>query len=304
MKNVLFVSCLFLTLGLVSCNKEAKTEKADASLIRFSLGGEFAAMTKGASEVTTGNLSSIYVNATTGTSGAEVTTAPGFANVVFSKSGDNFVANQYWPNSNPSYHFYASNVSLTHGASGATVSPADASTDIVVGYIASPTYKSSNSFTLDHIFAQVGTCQMNAPENYAVNGLKISLQPIISGTYNLQSGSWTSKGAAGAATYIFGTAGAGVNIAANGNSTSADNDLWLVPGTYQLTATYTETRGDFTSDTITQVCNVDIQQGKNNNIVGKVTADLATGIVFSVVVTPWGVNNIGAGDPVSFNDPS
>jgi len=297
MKKVLFVSCLALMLGFVSCNKNIETDKADASFIRFSLGGEFAAMTKGASEVTTGNLSSIYVNATTGTSGAEVTTAPGFANVVFSKSGDNFVANQYWPNSNPSYHFYASNVSLTHGASGATVSPADASTDIVVGYIASPTYKESNALTLGHIFCQVGTCTITGPDNYTVSNLKVSLQPKTSGTYNLQSGSWTSVGSAGAATYILGTAGEGVSIAsAGGNVASGDNDLWLVPGEYTLTASYNETRGDYTSNTITQTCNVTLVQGRNNNIVGKITADTATGIIFTVVVTPWSDNNINAGN--------
>lgn len=298
MKKILLFVFSALAVVAVSCNKNNVTPEVSAmedaeqwlAPIEFAIEGEFApvAETRGASEVTTDNFSSMKVTATTGTSSE--TAVSGFGNTTFTKSGSVWKGGKYWPVSNPGYHFYASNAEMTHTNNGQTVSPQNAGTDVIVGYIASPTYQQSNAFTMGHIFAQIGTMQITAPSGYTVSELKVSLKPKTSGTYNLKSGSWTSKGTEGSATYILGTGSSGVSIGtAGGNIISADNDLWLVPDTYTLTATYKVSIGDYTSNTLTVTGNVSLDQGKNNNISATLPSNNtgATEIQFTVTVTPW-----------------
>ena len=256
--------------ALVACNKEIPAvESVAADEIVFSLGAE-----------TRANLSTLYVTATTG-SNSETSV---FTSASFSKSGSVWKGGKYWPSTNPNYHFYLSNVALTHTSSGATVSPSNANTDIVVDYIATPTFKAQNTVELEHIFAQVGTVRVKVKAGYKAENIKISLQPKTSGTYNLKNHSW-NPGNAGNATYILGTSSAGVNITTEGGVVeSDDNDLWLVPGQYQLTATYTITKDAF-SKTYNKTATVTLVQGKNNNI-GPDDEDVAE-IEFSVTVTPW-----------------
>lgn len=289
---------LMAGLALAACSKQLDAPVQEGPHeIAFTVG---TPETRGATEVTTSNISALYVTATTGSSSETAA----FTSASFTKGGSNWTGGKYWPASDPGYHFYGANTALTHTASGATVSPANANTDIVVGYIATSNFKSVNVFTLGHIFAQVGTCTIKAPAGYTLSGVKVSLKPITSGTYNLKSGSWTSKGsAASTASYIFGTSSTGVNITtAGGSSTSADNDLWLVPGDYQLTATYTIAKGDF-SKAYTKTATVTLVQGKNNNIGLNSNGDPnipepddIAELTFTVTVTPWTDNNV----PVSF----
>lgn len=305
MKKIFLLSFAALA-ALVSCNKEVPSFP-QSDEIAFRLGGEFESvvMTRGASEVTTANLASLNVSATTGSSSETAA----FTNIAFTKSGSTWTGGQYWPASNPSYHFYASNAALAHTAGGATVSPSNANTDIVAGYLASPTYKQVNTLTLDHIFAQVGTVTVKAQEGCSVSGLKISLQPVTAGTYNLKSGSWTTRGTAGSAKYLLGTASAGISLSAGGQQTSSDNDLWLLPGEYVLSCSYTITKGA-ASKTYNKTATVNLIQGKNNNLGLPDTdgdgefddpnitfddSDLSE-ITFTVTVTPWTENTI----PVSF----
>lgn len=285
-------------LALTACSKQLDTPAVQDSPqeIAFMVGSP---ETRGATEVTTSNLSTLYVTATTGSSSETAA----FTSAQFSKSGSNWTGGKYWPSTDPSYHFYGSNQALTHTSSGATVSPSNANTDIVVGYIANPNFKSVNSFTMEHVFAQVGTVTIKAPAGYTLSGVKVSLRPVTSGTYNLKSASWTSRGSAGSASYIFGTASAGVNInTAGGSSTSSDNDLWLVPGAYELTCSYTIAKGDF-SKAYTKTATVTLVQGKNNNIGLNSSGDAnipepddISELTFTVTVTPWTDVNL----PVSF----
>lgn len=287
----IFCVALVAVLALVSCNKEkafAVSEVEALEEILFSV--DEGAGTR-ASEVTTSTLSSMNVTATTGSNSETAVT--NFSNVTFSKQNNVWKGGKYWPSTNPSYHFYASNATLTHTSSGNTVSPQNANTDIVVGYLASPTYKSQNSLTLNHIFAQIGTVTVNAPSGCTVSNLKISVQPKTSGTYNLKSNSWTSRGNAGSATYLVGNANSGASITTAGGSTNGgDKDLWLVPDTYTLTASYNLSIGDYTSSTITKTSSVSLTQGANNNITATLpTDDNVSEITFTVTVTAWGTEN-------------
>lgn len=298
--------CMVLTacavMSFLACNKEVTPVTpvaSDRGEITFTMGGEFAAaVATKADPVTTANVGTVYVSAVP-TSTAETHR---FSNVAFTLQGSGESARwkggKYWPITDPSYRFYASNASLTIGANTATISPTDADTDIVVDYLAAAdvTFNENNTLTMEHIFAQIGTVTMKAPATYTVTNMKVSLQPITSGTYTLDNDTW-APGSAGAATYIFGTASAGVNLGggdgvAGGSSTSEDNDLWLVPGTYTLTATYTISKGDY-SNSFEKTATVTLVQGKNNNLVlpgGEANIPAPDDIVdvtFSVSVTPW-----------------
>ena len=295
-------------LSAVACSRDLGTGgpvcKALSPQIAFDLGGEFSArVDTRASETTTSNLGTLYVTATTGSSSETAV----FTSAAFSRSGSNWTGGKFWPASNPGYHFYLANTALTHTANGATVSPSNAGTDIVVDCIASPNYKQVNTATLEHIFAQVGTVSMKAPEGYAVKNMKVSLQPVVGGTYNLKSDSWTSRSAAQGAAYILGSASEGVTVSTEGSNatfTGPDNDLWLVPGSYVLTAVYDISKGAYSATGVTKTCTVTLVQGRNNNIGPTVSggqevpnipepSDISE-IAFTVSVTPWSDNRVNA----------
>jgi hypothetical protein len=288
---------LVAAVALVSCNKESAGNIQDElAPVEFTLEGEISAtVDTRATEITTSNITSFNVTATIGSSSE--TAVSNFANIQFTKSGSVWKGGKYWPASNPSYHFYAANATMTHTTSGQTVSPTNASTDIVVGYIASPTYNQSNALTMNHIFAQIGTVTINAPTGFKVSDLKVSVKPKTSGTYNLKSGSWTTVGSeASSATYLVGTSSSGASISTAGGSTNGgDKDLWLVPGSYTLTVTYKLIAADNTaSATINKTATVSITQGKNNNISATLPADGSpTEIEFTVTINPWSNENQG-----------
>lgn len=304
MKKLVYILLGAAAIMAVSCNK-FNTPDADQALskeeIVFSVNQDYdAAVYTKASIVT--DPTTLYVRAATASAIVE-----NFSSVAFTKGGDSkYKGEKYWPSSNGSWNFAFANMAITGTYNAPNVVLADANTDIIVG-TATPTYKTEFAVTLGHIFAQVGTVTMKAPAGYTVENCKVSLQPITAGTYTISSGSWGSLGAAGAATYIFGTAGAGLSVT-NAGVTSGDNDLWLVPGSYTLTATYTITKGDY-SNSFTKTATVTLQQGKNNNIGLANLADPSnplsgdpnipvptdiSEIVFTVTVTPWDDVNIPA----------
>lgn len=296
MKRIfIFVFAAVAALAVASCNKDMPGKDAleEQVPVEFTLDGEITAtVDTRATEVSTTTLSSMNVTATTGSSEQQVNN---FSNVSFTKSNNVWRGGKYWPASNPSYHFYAANMSMTHTTNGQTVSPTNANTDVVVGYLASPTYKQSNALTMNHIFAQIGTTTITAPSGFTVTDLKVSVAPKTGGTYNLKSGTWTAKGNAGSAQYLVGTSNSGASISTAGGSTNGgDKDLWLVPDTYTLTVSYKLVAGDVSSDTINKTASVTIAQGKNNNISATLPADGApTEIEFTVTVTAWENQNQG-----------
>lgn len=258
------------------------SNQANNEEITFLLDGEFSAeVTTKATAVT--SLSSFNVNCVTGTAGSNETSV---FNTAFSGSSP-YKGGKYWPSSDASYKFYASNADLTPTASGPTVAAANA-TDVVCAVCLTPTYKASNSLTFNHIFAQVGKCKILAPSGYTVSNLAVKITPYIGGTYNLYSGNgktdgtgWSSK-----------TTGSATTIASAVNS-DTNNGLYLVPGSYTLTATYKLTMGDY-NDTFTKTSTVNIVGGKVNNISATLPAGSASEIEFTISITPWSDNSVAA----------
>ncbi len=298
-----FILAVSLAAVFTACNKEAVPTRVASDEIAFNLGGIFeSGVETKATEVTSSNLSSLYVTATTGSTSETAA----FSGVSFTKSGSQWKGGQFWPVSDPGYHFYASNVAMTHTVSGQTVSPVNANTDVIVGYLASPGYKQVNTLTMEHVFARVNAVTMKADAGCTVSGLKLSLKPVTSGTFNLKSNDWTSRGTAGSDSYLLGSASSGVNITtAGGTASKTDNDVWLLPGSYTLTCSYTITKGAATKS-YTRTASVAFVRGMKNNLVLPGTAkdqpnlkfddDDISEIAFGVEVTPWGEQDV----PVSF----
>lgn len=193
------------------------------------------------------------------------------------QSGSLYSTGKYWPSTDSHYAFYASNnaSTLTYAASGATVAPADANTDVVVAY--SPydgaSFQQNVALTFEHIFARIGTIAVNAPSGYSLTVNSLSLSAPVSGTYNIKTATWSSKGSAASQTIAVGS-----------------NDVYVVPGAYTLSVNYTISLGDY-SETLTKTGSVNLQQGKINSITATAPVS-ATEIIFTVTVTPWGSNGI------------
>lgn len=280
MKKILLILSSALVLGAVSCNKADKISSPEEDaprLISFSAKGEGlnTSVSTKADAVTT--LDQFNVTATKGAS----TETAVFENIAFTKSGDNYSGGKYWPSTDASYHFYAANTSLSFATNACTVSPSDASKDIIVAHLASPTYKSVNTLTFEHIFSRIGSIAINAPAGYTIKGTPtIALSAPVSGTYSLNSKTWTTKGTATAQTLATGAAGA-----------SKANDAYVLPGSYSMSVTYTLVKGDY-EETFTKSASISLVQGKINNITATAPAGLAEEIVFKITITPWGTNPI------------
>ena len=281
------------TMGLAACRKANETDVEAPLSQEITFGVSTDELTKGTAEVNTANLGDLFVSALKSTNYV-------FQNVSFSKAGDGkWKGGKYWPVTDPGYRFAASNVSLVANSSQPSVQVGNADTDAVVAYLADPTFNAVNTLNLEHIFAQIGTVTMKAPAGYTVTDLKLWLKPITQGTYNLVEKTWTPGSASATDVFILGSAGSGVDLTEGGSKTSDDNDLWLVPGTYTLNASYTISK-DAYSKSKTATATVSLSQGYNNNIglngeAANIPApDDISEISFTVTVTPWSNKNVTA----------
>ena len=271
--SVLFVSCNKVSLPVVE------------SLVEFSVQGSGfdTDVTTKASVVNTESLASsgFKATATTGSAGSE---SQVWNNVSFSKSGGVYVGNKYWPVSDPSYHFYASNAAITFNASGCTVAASN-STDVVCAYMPSPAYKATNTLTFEHIFARIGNVTFSAIDGYTITGISVTITPKTGGTYNMRTGAGQTDGTGWSSL----TTGSATSIT-NSTPGTKSNDLYLVPGTYTLTASWTATKGDYSETFSNKPCDIEIMGGKINRITCSLTGD-AKDVSFGVTVTPWDVQN-------------
>lgn len=276
------VPAAVVVLSIISaaCTKEASTRvqsSVDLDEIEFRMdSGSFEAEVETKATAVTA-LSSFNVHCFTGTPGSAET--PVF-NVGFSGSTSyTGTTKQFWPSTDPGYHFYASNATITPAGGGATISAAN-STDIVVAKCMSPTYKQSNTLTFNHIFARVGEVTVTAPnDGSAVSNLSITFTPKTGGTYLINSGTWSSASNGSAV------------VLANATGVNASKDTYCVPGAYTLNASYTLTKGAY-SKNFTKSANVTLPVGKISAISTTLPNSDVSEITFSVTVENWGTNTI------------
>lgn len=288
MKKIILFSFTTLLLTAVSCTKNNSIEPVDTKQtpVSFLTSNAAVSVETKTTEVTGTTLetSGFKVSATTGSAGSE---SAAWTNIAFTKTGSVWTGDKYWPDSDPSYHFYASNIDLAHTVSGATVNASN-DVDVVCAYMATPTYKVDNTLTFEHVFARIGSMTVSAASGYTISGVSILIIPKVSGTYNLLAGAGQTDG-----TGWSGTSTGSAQELANTTPGTKSNDVYLVPGRYTLTATWTATRGDYTKTFTGATYDVDIVGGKVNTIAATL-GGLAQEIRFSVIVSPWGSNAIDA----------
>ena len=287
MKRFCFSFLLYIVIAMcAACTvMDLKVTAPLTDEVLFSADGDvnFDVSTK-ATAVT--SLSSFYASATTGSAGSETSV---WNSQTFTSNGANppvYSGGKWWPASDPSYHFYASNQALTFGASGTTVT-ATTDTDVICAYLATSTHKVKNALTFNHIFARLGDVQVSADTGYTISGVEVSITPKTGGTYNLRTGSWAST-----------TNGSATNIA-NSTPGTKSNDIYLVPGSYTLTCKWTATKGNYSQSFTGKTVSVSLTAGNIN----KITATLggsAESVTFGVSITAWGNQTVNAGTvPVS-----
>lgn len=267
------ISSLAIIAALVACNKvetSVAPSPEDGAQIVFMASGLKADVATKADAVTSLNTFGVI---------AEETTTPKQAWSVASvtQSGSDYKTGKYWPSTDEKFAFYASNSAMTYAASGTTVSPASATNDVVVAYFpyTVASYKTKNNLTFNHIYARIGAIAVNKPDGYdSISDVTLALSAPVGGTYNIKTSTWTVTGSAAAQTLAVGA-----------------NDVYVVPGTYSLSVTYTLTKGDYV-ETFTKSANVELMEGKVNTITATAPAGEATEIEFTIEINPWGDNNI------------
>ena len=256
-------------LMMVSCAKEQTIRMPEDTGVRapISFYAEGPALDISTKVDAVTGLDSFDVMTTSGTSGSEshvwTTTA--------TKNGDIYVTGKYWPQTNPTYHFYASNTTMTFNAAGATV-PSDGSEDVVCAYSANPTFNSSSPTPLvfHHIMARIGTLTVTSAFDYDIQDLVVEVENLkTAGTYNIRSKEWSN-----------------VTTVASQALSAGENDLYIVPGKYLLNASFKLVKGDYVGS-FSGSAYVDFQVEKISNVSINVISDPAVAIKFSVSVAAW-----------------
>lgn len=259
-------------LMLCSCSKEAEpSAKGNGAPqeISFRLGGEgldFGVSTK-ASEVT--SLSSVFWEAANSSKVVHSVKSYNVSSGVVSTG-------LYWPSAGETFSYKVANFAFTTstGAFAATNT-----TDYVAG---TATGVTSNSCTvaLDHIFARTAALSLNPQSGYTITGTPVwkiessGAGTGTAGTYTVGSG-WGSTATTKLASTTF----------------TSSSDLYLIPGAYKVTVTYTLTKGDY-SEEFTKSGTVTLVQGKKNSITATAKGGDASEISFNVTLTPWGTQSL------------
>ena len=293
MKKVFLYAALaaWLVLAVGSCNKNDGPSADVMEEVVFRAGGpafEADIQTK-ADPVTGTNLTGFNVIAATGTAGSAETEAWSTA---YTKDGNVFKGGKYWPSDNPNYHFWAANAAMSMSASGPSIS-VPAETDVIVAYKAKDDvgFRTVNTLSFEHVYARIGECTVSAATGYTLSNVSITVTPKVSGTFSLFAGVGKTDETGWSNT----TAGSAVGIA-NPNGGTKANDVWLVSGQYELTASWTATQGDFSQTYSNKVKTVSIVRGKVNKITTTLGGD-ADEIEFNITVADWEDHEI----PVSFD---
>lgn len=275
-----------LTLAAaLSCVKEEGAVRGCASedgLIRFSAQEliHVSSETK-AVETTTANLTSVYVTATNGTpgTGGEKTA---FVSTLFTKdAGGSFRANEWWPKENPSYHFYGSSAPMSFTGGACTVTATN-DKDVVCAFLETPAYGKVNTLELAHVFARIGTVSFSAPRGYTLSDVTTRITPRVGGAYNIRTGNGHTDG----------TGWSSVQTGQQTAISAANNGLYLVPGDYTLSVSYTLSRAGVTGATewtksYTRNATVSLQGGATNNLVGTVSGGDASEIQLTITLSQW-----------------
>ena len=181
---------------------------------------------------------------------------------------------KYQTSTPTAYNYYVANSAITFGAGGSTIAASNA-TDVIAGCTTAATTSTAPAVTLDHVFARTGTLTCNTQSGYTISGVSWKIVSKTggtggtAGTYNIATKAWS-----------------GVTALASTAITST-SDMYLTPGAYTVTVTYTLTAGDW-KGTFTKSGDVTLVAGKVNSITCTATGGSASQISIGVTLTAWG----------------
>ena len=273
-KFKLYAASLLITGLAAGCAKSVEPENQHPQQIVLCVGDDTIDMdVQTKATAITEIPSSLNFSVTTGKLGSSETTKKASASV--SPASGKIATGLYQTANATSYNYYVSNCPITFAASGSTVSASNA-TDVIAGTATSSS--TSPSVTLDHIFARTGTLTLKTQTGYDLSNVSWKIASVTggtSGTYNIAKQAWSSL------------------TTLNSTSIPESSDMYLVPGSYTLTVSYTLTKGDWTQN-FTKSASVTLVGGKINNISGTASGGAASAISLTVSLTPWGSTNITA----------
>lgn len=308
-------------LCVASCNK-TNTSDIDEGQMSFAMkpGSPFLNVEHHQTKATAATgVTSFKCEATQGAAGSETSGELCWNNIVFTSDGEatptyTTSPKKYWPVEDPEFNFYA--VSATSGDEEAVASAAPDLTfaadgtyitmtaaydkDVVCAYesAADNIYKAKNGLGFEHIYARVSTVNVTAVAPSAISNITITLtDPKTGGVYNLRTGhgqidgtGWSDLVPGSGTQQLYRNEG---SIASGENHTGADNDFYIVPGTYELKATWTASIDDYTQTYVnmTSTTTLFFQGGKINSVLCSLSGDPVE-VVFGIIINEWGSNSI------------
>jgi hypothetical protein len=272
-KGIISLTLLTAVLATVSCHRDYLPSRE----IAFGVSGEVSPALKTKADAVTA-LSSFHVGCVTGTVGSDETEV---FNAVFTETGpNNYTASLSWPLSDPGYKFYASSLPLESRPTGCTVSASTAS-DLVCAVLPDPVYMAKGTLVFRHVFGRIGSVTVSADEGYTVSDVSVRITPKVSGTYDLFAGDGLSDGTGWSGT----SDGIPVELAPSSPGTR-ENDLFLVPGTYVLTASWKAAMGDYVETFTGRTVTVSVPAGKVT-LLKTTFGGNARPVEISVTMLPW-----------------
>ena len=273
-KFKLYAASLLITGLAAGCAKSVEPENQHPQQIVLCVGDDTIDMdVQTKTTAITKIPSTLNFSVTTGKLGSSETMKKESASV--SAASGKIATGLYQTANATSYNYYVSNCPISFAASGSTVSASN-TTDVIAGTATSSS--TSPSVTLDHIFARTGTLTLKTQTGYDLSNVSWKIASVTggtSGTYNIAKQAWSSL------------------TTLNSTSIPESSDMYLVPGSYTLTVSYTLTKGDWTQN-FTKSASVTLVGGKINNISGTASGGAASAISLTVTLTPWESTDITA----------
>lgn len=275
--NIYLLLCAAVAVLCTSCRKdELKSAPSAKEQIVLSLSDgsiDMSVSTK-AAEITS-LPSSLYLARTSGTWKSETSVE---APASFTVTGSEIATGWYQTNPVTAYNYYVANVAMAFAAGGSILF-ANNATDVIAGCTQGADDSSAPSVTLDHVFARTATLTCNTQEGYTVSDVTWKIASKAggtggtAGTYNIATKEWSDVTPLGQQAF------------------SSDSDLYLIPGAYTVTVSYTLKKDSY-SESFTKSGEVTLVAGRKNSITCTAIGGSASRIELSLSLTPWGTENL------------
>lgn len=271
-KFTAFISVI--TLLLISCNKEdvkqpisSVPEEIVLTVDGTGIEADVLTRTTAVSSVP----GSLYF---AGTTGSGTSQSNKWSSTSKSVSSGKISTGYYQTASATTYNYYLSNLPMTYGSSGYTISADGTSIDAIAGTTSS--YSTSPSVSMSHIFGRTGSVSGSC-SGYSISNLSVTIKSNsgagYKGTYNIYTGTWSSV------------------TALSSTTLTSSSDLYLVPGSYTISASATRTKGDYVG-TVSGSTSVTLTAGKIHDIAIVFTGDPAQPINISVSLASWSTTTV------------